>query len=123
MDQLVYVKLKNNLLQADLEKQLLEVIDQRIRTLPDHSTFRNNPELILLTCNLIENACQDKKIKIDKKALCIRILHTIFQYGEPEKKQIGDTIEFLFSNKRIKKVSIFKKTLAITWDFVKRKFL
>lgn len=123
MDQLVYVKLKNNLLQADLEKQLLEVIDQRIRTLPDHSSFRNNPELILLTCNLIENACVDKKIKIDKKALCIRILHAIFSYAEPEKRQIGETIEFLHSNKKIKKVSLVKKCLAITWDFVKRKFL
>lgn len=123
MDQLVYVKLKNNLLNMDLEKQLIEVIDQRIRTLPNYNELRLNPELILLCCNLVENACVDKKIKIDKKALCVRVLASIFAYSEPEKKQVSESIEFLHCNKRIRKVSIIKKCALIVYDWVCRKFL
>jgi hypothetical protein len=123
MDQLVYVKLKHNLLNMDLEKQLIEVIDQRIRTLPNYQELRLNPELVLLTCNLVENAVIDKHIKIDKKSLCLRVLTSIFTYTEADKKQVSETIEFLHCNKRIKKVSIFRKCILIVWDWVCRKFL
>ncbi len=123
MDQLCYVKLKHHLKNMDLEKQLIEVIDQRIRTLPNYVELRLNPELILLCCNLIENAVIDKKIKLDKKALCLRILSTIFSYNEADKKHVDSTIEFLHSNKRIKKVSFAKKCALILYDWVCRKFL
>ncbi len=123
MDQLVYVKLRHVLKDMNLEKQLIEVIDQRIRTLPNYMELRLNPELILLCCNLIENAVIDKKIKLDKKALCLRILSTIFQYNENDKKHVDSTIQFLHANKRIKMVSFSKKCILIMWDWIKRKLL
>jgi len=121
--QLVYVKLKNQLLNLDLEKQLIEVIEQRIRNLPNYLELRLNPELILLCCNLIENSLDKKKVKLDKKALCLRVLASIFQYSEADKKHVDNTIEFLHSNKKIKKVSFSKKCVLIVWDWIKRKLL
>lgn len=125
MDQLNYVKLKNNLKHLDLEKQLITTIDQRIKSLPNHNELRLNPELILLVCNLVENAVFDKKtkLKVDKKALVVRVLHSVFNYTEPDKKQVDQHIEFLHANGQIKKVSFAKKCSSIVWDWLSRKFL
>lgn len=123
MDSLNFVKLKNNLLHLDLEKQLVETIEKRIRNLPNFQELRLNPELILLVCNLIENAQTNNKRKIDKKPLVIRVLHTIFTYSEADKKHIDQTIEFLYANGKIKKVSSFRRFFAVVLDWVSRKFL
>jgi len=129
MDQLCYVKLKNSLKHLDLEKQLVDNIDKRIKTLPEYQKLRLNPELILLVCNLVENAVFDKKkkkkkiIKIDKKELVIRVLDAIFDYAEPEKKIVDTQVEFFFTNGDIKKVSFFKKCVSLFFEWVKKKLL
>ncbi len=124
MENLVYVKQKNILNNLDVEQQILKVIEGRIKALPSFLELKLNPELILLSCNLIENACEDMtKKKIDKKALLIKILTGIFNYTEPDKKQVGDIIEFLHANRKIKKVALWKKIALVSVDFIKRKFL
>lgn len=123
MDSLIYVKFKRNLLKADLEKQILEVMDARIRSLPNFLELRLNPELILLCCNLIENGVSDKKLKITKKDLCIRVLNNLFNYNAQDKKQVEDTIEFLHANDKIQKVKISEKVFHLFIDWIKRKVL
>lgn len=129
MDQLCYVKLKNTLKHLDLEKQLVDNIDKRIKNLPDYQKLRLNPELILLVCNLVENAVFDKKkkkkkiIKVDKKDLVIRVLNSIFDYAEPEKKIVDTQIEFFYTNDDIKKVSFLKKCLSLAFEWIKKKLL
>jgi hypothetical protein len=123
MENLVYVKLKNSLVDNDIERQIVQVIEQRIKALPNYMELRLHPELILLACNLIENAAEDRKKKLDKKTVLIKILSSIFNYTEPDKKNVSDTIEFLHSNKKIKKVAMWKKCVAVALDWIKRKFL
>ena len=122
MESLIFVKFKRHLMRSDIEKQLIDIIEQRITALPDYQTLRVNPELILLVCNLIENGLT-KKHKSDKKALCLKVLNHIFSYNNTENQQVDDTVEFLHSTKKIKKVSLAHKLVVLGADWIKRKLL
>jgi len=66
--------------------------------------FKNNQDVLLLVCNLVEHLVKDKKIK--KKELVLDIFTSI--YNNPNDRQLVDSnIEFLHSNKAIKKLSKF----------------
>jgi hypothetical protein len=124
METLPYVKFKRGLLVVDLEKQLLEVIHTRIKTLPNYIELRMNPELILLVCNIIENMVNDKSLKgMNKKELATKILNGLFSYNQNELKQLDTVIEFLHSTKKIKRVPILKKLLVVFGAWIKRKLL
>lgn len=116
------VKFKRQLAKSDLEKRLINILEDRIKSLPSYEELRLNPELILLCCNLIENGC-DKKDLVDKKVLCIDVLHNIFNYTNAEKKQVDDTIEFLWATKKIKRIPLLKKIIYYIIDIIKRRFL
>lgn len=121
MDSLVYVKFKRNLLKSDIEKQLVDVVNTRIRSLANYMELRLNPEMILLVCNLIENGANSKKLKIDKKDLAMKVLHSVFSYSDLDKRHVSDTIEFLHSNNKIKRVRLLKKIFAVLYNWIKRK--
>jgi len=117
-----FVKFKRQLAKVDLEKHLLQVLDERIKSLPNYAELRLNPEMILLCCNLIENGCK-KKDKIQKKDLALRVLTSVFSYNPVDTKNAGDTIEFLHANKRIKRIKMIKKIGLLLLDYIKRKWL
>lgn len=117
-----YVKFKRQLAKVDLEKHLLQVLDERIKSLPNYSELRLNPEMILLCCNLIENGSK-KKHKIQKKELAIRVLSSVFNYNPVDTKNASDVIEFLHANNRIKKIKVARKFGLFIIDWIKRKFL
>lgn len=116
------VKFKRQLARSDLEKRLIDILQDKVKSLPSYEELRLNPELILLCCNLIENGCE-KKDQVDKKLLCINVLHNIFGYNNAEKKQVDDTIDFLWSTKKIKRIPLVKKIIYWIIDVIKRRFL
>ncbi len=64
-----------------------------------------------------------KKDQVDKKVLCINILNTVFGYSNQEKKQVDDTIEFLWSTKKIKRIHFIKKLIHYLVEILQRRFL
>lgn len=116
------VKFKRQLARSDLEKRLIDILQEKVKSLPSYEELRLNPELVLLCCNLIENGCQ-KKDQVDKKVLCINVLDNIFSYSNSEKKQLDDTIEFLWSTKKIKRIHLVKKLLYYLVEILQRRFL
>lgn len=116
------VKFKRQLARSDLEKRLIDILQEKVKSLPSYEELRLNSELILLCCNLIENGCK-KKDQVDKKVLCINVLDTIFNYSNQEKKQVDDSIEFLWATKSIKRIHLVKKILYYLVDILQRRFL
>lgn len=116
------VKFKRQLARSDLEKRLIDILHEKVKSLPGYEELRLNTELVLLCCNLIENGCQ-KKDQVDKKVLCINVLDSIFKYNNVEKKQMDDTIEFLWSTKKIKKIPLVKKLIYYLVAILKKRFL
>jgi hypothetical protein len=91
---------------ADIKKaEITKKIRDRITELNLNVTqYKNNTEFTLLVLNLIEHLVK-KKYGIDKKALAIEILTTTLQLNASEASALDTNIEFLHSNKMIKKVS------------------
>lgn len=116
------VKFKRQLARSDLERRLMDMLEEKVKSLPSYEQLRLNPELILLCCNLIENGC-NKKDQVDKKVLCINVLDSVFNYTNDEKRQVDDSIEFLWATKRIKRIHIVKKLIYYLLDILKRRFL
>jgi hypothetical protein len=67
--------------------------------------YKTNPDIILLVCNLIENIVKHKKI--NKKQLLLDIFVQLYNIQAPDRAIIESQIEFLHSNKAIKKLSKF----------------
>ena len=83
--------------------------------------YRGNSEFLLLVLNLIEHLVA-KKDKISKKELAIEIINDIFNLTEVERNNIESNIQFLWENKNIKKVSMWKLfKCGISEYFLKKK--
>lgn len=69
--------------------------------------YRMNNEMLLLILNLVEHLVV-RKSGINKKELALDILQELFTFNAQEKVSVDKNIEFLWSNKNIKKVSQWK---------------
>lgn len=116
------VKFKRGLARADLERKLGEMLEEKVKSLPDFSTLKLNPELILLVCNMVEEG-SEKRHNIDKKELVMRVLENIFKYNESDKRLLDDQIEFLHATKKIKRVRLIVKLVHYLIDWIQRRFL
>lgn len=67
--------------------------------------FKNNQDVLLLVCNLVEHMVRDKKI--NKKNVVLDIIQTLYNPTAVERTAIDHSIEFLHSNKAIKRLSKF----------------
>jgi len=94
-------KISSDIKRAEITKKIRDRIIELNLNLPQ---YKNNNEFVLLVLNLIEHLVK-KKYKIDKKALAVEILSALFQLNPQEVDSLENNIEFLHSNKMIKKIS------------------
>ena len=123
MSSVQYVGLKNNLRTSKLESEIYNIIKEKIEELPNIQGLKLDVELTLLCCDLIENYTADKKLTADKKTLVIKVLTEIFSLTEEEQTQIGSTIEFLFNNNKISRISFSSVIMKGCFQWFKKKFL
>ena len=93
-------------------------IQNKLTQIPNYLELKNDLEIILYICNVIENEIKQNKAKsIDKKQLVLDILQKIFKYTPDEILNINKHIDFMFLNELIKKVSDYEKTStsALSW--------
>jgi hypothetical protein len=117
---LSFVENKNRLSRLELENKIVQYVMTRIQSLPDQQGLKNDPELVLLICNLIENSIS-KDDKINKKETVLNIMTRLFTLSPQEKLQASNIIEFLWENKQIIKISFFKKIFKLFVNFLKKK--
>jgi hypothetical protein len=108
MNNLDLVPIQNSLgvdvKKAEIKKSIMLRLGDLNLNLPN---YRNSNEFLLLILNLIEHLIV-KKDKISKKELALEIINDIFNLTEIERNNVDSNIEFLWSNKNIKKVSFWK---------------
>ena len=92
------LEIKQNEIKAKIVSRLteLKLIDAK---------YKSNPDVILLVCNLLENLIKNKKI--NKKQLLLDIFVQLYNIQAADRVIIESQIEFLHSNKAIKKLSKF----------------
>lgn len=106
-DTLELVKPKFNLVGAQTTAQLVDYIVKKLQGIDNLATMKTDPEIIKYICNLVENVFYDNKaLKLDKKQIVFQILRKVIPIlTDDDVLSIGKTIEFLHSNKLIKKIS------------------
>ena len=124
-DNLSYIKPKNSLKKKDKYLKLLNAIKEKIMTLENYKSLRNNniidPELILMVCNCVENSIK-KKAGIDKKKLVIEILTAVFGgLNASEVIHVESQCQYNFENELIEKIPTLYKAGYITFNYLKKK--
>ena len=83
--------------------------------------YRTSQDIVLLVCNLLEHLVKDKKIS--KKQLLLDIFHQAYNIlpNTNERCIIEQQLEFLHSNKAIKKLSKFYLFCCSTYEYLFKK--
>lgn len=95
--------------------KIVEIIAERIKSLPNHHNLRLSLDLVLFICNLIENLCYENDIKAKdqpanfKRELAMNVYRHLDWIKEDDKQFLLNSIQFLWSSGRIKKISFWKR--------------
>lgn len=99
-----------------------KIVDQICNEIPKFNDLKNNPELTLLICNLIENVVK-KSDDVDKKQLVCDVLTTIFNLTPEEIEATKIEIQFMYDHNKIRKVPWRKYIPNVIGAWIKKKFL
>jgi hypothetical protein len=96
--------LKKNLLSHVKFNKAVQKLVAYIQQIPDVQRLRINYDLIQRIANIIENFAFKSK-SVDKKALLLSAFQIVFKLNAAEISIISEFIEFVHSNKLIKKLT------------------
>ena len=119
------ISFKHSLVKDQRIADLNIIVKDKIASLPPNVSYKNNNELILYVCKLVENVVC-KKDNLNKKDLVINILRPLLALNDAEAKLTGDIIEFLHSNgmihkiKQVKKIKSSVKLSQVDWFSIKK---
>jgi Cdc6-like AAA superfamily ATPase len=120
-DGLGVVPLKNHLFSDFREDQIKKIINARLQELNmTNPKYKLDAEFLTFLTNLIEYLVQ-KKDNVDKKRIAIEIMRDIFGATEEEQELLKRNIDYLHSNKVIKKVSYYKLFKTAIWEWMTKK--
>lgn len=108
------VKVKIAKLANDLKAEFADLSPQELAEL------KSSPELIKYVCNLVEVKIK-KEYHCNKKEIAVNIISKLVSLTEPEKKAVGETIEFLHGNGDIKPNTLMRYLGKYLWHVVKKK--
>ena len=114
------VSLKNSLAKDQRIADLNIVVKDKIASLPANVSYKNNTELILYVCKLVENVVC-KKDGLNKKDVVINILRSLLGLNDNECKLTGEIIDFLHSNGLIQRIKQVKKIKSSIVSWFKKK--
>jgi len=118
-----FCKFQNDLLKSKFITDIRNVVTERLNEI-DVVQFRTNPDLILVVCNVIWNACVDLKVKeedIDKKQLVIDILQPLLNYTPTDIETVKSQIDYIVNHNQIIIIKSSTKIVKSLVNFVKKK--
>jgi hypothetical protein len=118
-----FCKFENDLLKSKFITDIRNVVTERLNEI-DVAQFRTNPDLILVVCNVIWNACVDLKVKeedIDKKQLVIDILQPLLNYTPTDIETVKSQIDYIVNHNQIIIIKSSTKIVKGLVNFVKKK--
>ena len=100
----------------------IQILSKSILQIPDVQRLRTNFDLVKRIADLIENFLFKSK-SVDKKALLISTFQNVFKLNSAEVSIISEFIEFIHSNKLIKKLTtsqfLYYKSKKVLGSFLK----
>ena len=100
---------------------IIDIVVDEIRKIPQFERLGRSIDLVLQICQLIENLVSDNNVKGEanfKLDMAIKIFEKL-GFSKPDDKEfLINSIKFLHSSKRIKKVKLIRKF----WNVLKKWF-
>lgn len=128
MSSFAFLKPKNGLWKvAKIEKTKACILEKLTNLPAEVRRDKMNMEFLLLVCQAVEHSIDNKgktdKLKIDKKALAIEIIHSVFGGLKADEVQtLSNNIEYLHDNGQIFKYPVWKVISAGAVEWCKKKF-
>jgi len=114
---LSYINTKHTLQVAKHKTDLRSAIVTKVQEIDNYKALKFDNELLIFVCNCIENALD---VKMDKKVLALQIYEQLFdELSHDDKSILSSSIEFLWSNKLIKKMPKVKKYAKILFNSIR----
>ena len=102
-------KLKNNIKSHVIfNKTVDQIIEELKKEIPKIHEKKEQPELILLICNCVENIIK-KSDNCDKKKIVIEVMKSLFNLNNEEITKVDSSIECFWSNNMITKIKKIEK--------------
>ena len=114
------IPLKNSLAKRQTTNSIVETVVTQIQAIPNYSSLRNDMELLLYSCSIVEHLGTKG---LDKKEIVLEAFVRIFCLDDQEQTQVKSSIDFLWNNKQIKKLSKSRLFLKSIIAWLKKKFL
>ena len=107
--------LKNTLKTHYSVSALIDLIVKQIKEIPDYLKLKQDIELILMICTMIETICTDSEVSIDKLEAIRGVYSQVFEMTTDDHILLVNIVNFLHQNKAF----VYKKGAFST----SRKFL
>ena len=114
---------KNSLFDDIKKNKCIQIIIIELTKIPEITKYRTDLELIKFCVNLTENLFTDKKSGKKKKEIVLAVFQKLFSLNPPEQKIISDAIDFLSNNRKIKKLSTYKRYVIPIGSWILKKIL
>ena len=116
------LSLKNGLKAHSIFHSIFDdVYNAVVKAIKNVEEMKNNPEVVLLIANLIENSMKTNTTQLDKKDLCIQICDKLWDLSDAEKGALSTLIQFDFDSGLIKKRSWLGLAKFTISDYFKSK--
>ena len=89
------IVLKNTLKNHYSINALMELIVKQVKDIPDYDKLKQDIELILLICSMIETIATDSDIKIDKLEAIVGIYKQLFEMTTDDQLMLINIVNFL----------------------------
>jgi hypothetical protein len=117
------IKPKFDIKQRKDKSDIVSVVIQELGKIELKDDDKYSIELLKYVCNLVEHLITKKGSKIDKKKLVIESIDKMISLNDLEKEILGNSIQFLYDNKEINKISVAKKVKGAVFGWIKKKLL
>lgn len=111
-----FVQPKNELYKSLKRSEIVNKIFDRLAKLNEVKSFKEDMEFLSFVCQIVEHSFDKKKYKFDKKQIVIDVFIKLF--GTVNKELVEKNIQYLYDNKKIKKlgcISIWLGSLSEWW--------
>jgi len=98
--------------------KIVEIIVERVKSIPSYHQLRLSLDMVLLICNMIENLVYENNIKAKsqdknfKRDIALNVYKFLDWTKEDDKQFLLNSIQFLWSSGRIKKIHFLKRLWA-----------
>ena len=109
--------LKNTLKTHYSVSALIDLIVKQIKEIPDYLKLKQDIELILMICTMIETICTDSEVSIDKLEAIRGVYSQVFEMTTDDHILLVNIVNFLHQNKAFvyKKGAFFTARKVLSW--------